>query len=413
MSEHERGKILRELFSDFDILLAQRDFEKAVDMLLKINESTKVSLKQPHTYDYQQLIYKQKETELINILRKDLTTSKERGNNKGVIKTGKRVVNSLIKLGIYDEAIDLFIDYHKHLNAETLRKIKLEESNTIYMNKVLSLFFENLRISFQSFGEAFSNLINYCFSSYSSWYDTEIEILIKKLQSQHYLGRHFDLTIENCEIIFSKSKQFSSMNNFELTFLFESKLSPILEKTIREQHDILVEASKQRSKCELDDSIKPTALSNSNYEQNRQVQVDKLMNDLTEKLKLGEYFTESEFETMRSCTSGALQFSCGVINFLCDCLRVYYQDISFCLVETITKLFKLELKLYSNYLSKNVNRMDGKSNRITKQDIFNNVCCIEKIFLVCEQLYFNKTGVHSKFFVKLAEKFSNFKAENF
>ncbi len=203
MSDNERNKLIRELFSDFDILLAQRDFEKAVEMLLKIKQSTvarkPLSAKsangsgdaQASMYDYQQLIYKQKETELIGILRKDLVTSKERGNNKGVIKTGKRVVNSLIKLGIYDEAIDLFIDYHKHLNAETLRKIKLEESNSIYMNKVLSLFFENLRISFQSFGEAFSNLINYCFSSYASWYDTEIEILIKKLQSQHYLGMLF------------------------------------------------------------------------------------------------------------------------------------------------------------------------------------------------------------------------------
>ena len=195
MSEQERNKMLRELFSDFDILLAQRDFEKAVEMLLKIKQSSQrgqsQSEPQPSSSDFQQLIYKQKETELIGILRKDLTSSKERGNSKGVIKTGKRVVNSLIKLGIYDEAIDLFIDYHKHLNAETLRKIKLEESNSIYMNKVLSLFFENLRISFQSFGEAFSNLINYCFSSYASWYDTEIEILIKKLQSQHYLGKGF------------------------------------------------------------------------------------------------------------------------------------------------------------------------------------------------------------------------------
>lgn len=425
MSEHERNKILRELFSDFDILLAQRDFEKAVEMLLKIKQSTNSSKSavmsksqdgQSNIYDYQQLIYKQKETELINILRKDLVLSKERGNNKGVIKTGKRVVNSLIKLGIYDEAIDLFIDYHKHLNAETLRKIKLEESNTIYMNKVLSLFFENLRISFQSFGEAFSNLINYCFSSYSSWYDTEIEILIKKLQSQHYLGRHFDLTIDNCELIFIKSKQFSSMNNFELTFLFESKLSPILEKTIREQHDILIDASIQRSKIELDDSLKLTAQAKANYEQNRQVQIEKLITDLTQKHKLEDYFNEEDFINMRSCTSSALQFSCGVINFLCDCLRVYYQDISFCLVETITKLFKLELKLYSNYLLKNANRdkeNSNKNNRVKKEDIFHNVCCIEKIFLVCEKLYFNKTSVHSKFFVKLAEKFLAFKAENF
>ena len=219
MSVSERNAILRELFSDFDILLAQRDFEKAVEMLLKIRQSSS----KPGTTSgdaVQQLIYKQKETELINILRKDLIGSKERGNNKGVLKTGKRVVNSLIKLKIYDEAIDLFIDYHKHLNAETLRKIKLEESNAIYMNNVLNSFFENLRVSFESFREAFSQLISYCYSTYISWADTEIEILLKKLQSQHYLGRHFDLTIENCQLIFDKAREFSSANHFEVSDIF-------------------------------------------------------------------------------------------------------------------------------------------------------------------------------------------------
>ena len=91
ISERERNNILRDLFSDFDILLAQRDFEKAVDMLLRIKASTSGLVKSAaaattenaNVYDFQQLIYKQKETELINILRKDLVASKERGNNKG------------------------------------------------------------------------------------------------------------------------------------------------------------------------------------------------------------------------------------------------------------------------------------------------------------------------------------------
>ena len=92
-----------------NILLAQRDFEKAVEMLLKIRQSSSIAKAAITTATssnsdvVQQLIYKQKETELINILRKDLTGSKERCNSKGVLKTGKRVVNSLIKLKIYDE----------------------------------------------------------------------------------------------------------------------------------------------------------------------------------------------------------------------------------------------------------------------------------------------------------------------
>ena len=86
VNDYERSKILRELFSEFDILLAQRDFEKAVEMLLKIKMSTQnkqsstsaTSATAPQD-DIQQLIYKQKEAELINILRKDLVHSKERG----------------------------------------------------------------------------------------------------------------------------------------------------------------------------------------------------------------------------------------------------------------------------------------------------------------------------------------------
>jgi hypothetical protein len=224
------------------------------------------------------------------------------------------------------------------------------------------------------------------------------------------------LTIDNCELIFTKSRQFSSQHNFDLTFLFETKLGPILERTIREQHDILIDASLQRSKRELDDSPKLSASGRANHEQNRQVQVDKLTSDLTQKLKLAEYLTDEDLANMRTCTSSALQFSAGVINFLCDCLRVYYQDISFCLVETITKLFKLELKLYQNYLSRQVAKERGAASsgsRVKKEDIWRNVCLIEKMFLVCERLYFNRTGFHSKFFVKLAEKFIAFKRENF
>ncbi len=124
------------------------------------------------------------------------------------------------------------------------------------MSNVLNSFFDNLRNSFLSFREAFSSQINYCFSSYISWCDTEIEIFIKKLQSQHYLGRHFDLTIENCELIFQKAKAFSEMNNFELSFIFETKLTPVLEASIKEQYDILKDASIQRSKLELEDNSK-------------------------------------------------------------------------------------------------------------------------------------------------------------
>jgi hypothetical protein len=406
-NDHERAKILRELFSEFDILLAQRDFEKAVEMLLKIKQSTKKpdnNSTSANTQDpVQQLIYKQKETELINILRKDLTQSKERGNSKGVVKTGKRVVSSLIKLKIYDEAMDLFIDYHKYLNSETLRRIKLEESNQIYMNNVLNSFFDNVRQSYVSFCEQFVGLTNFCFSTYLSWCDTEIEILIKKLESQHYLGRQFDLTIENCELIFMKAKEFTE---FEVKFLFETKLVQILEQAIREQLDILIDASIQRSKLELDD----TGGNAANNEQTRVVHVQKLIKDIEGKGLLGGgHFTERDIDLIKKCTITSLQFSRGALNFFFNCLRVYYQDINYKVVESFVKLFKAEIKIYGIYLNKSA---QGATN-INKQDVQNNVWLIDRVFTVVEAFYFAKTGVHSKQFVKLVDKITKFKEENF
>ena len=96
LSDPEQGKMLRDLFADFDILLAQRDFERAVDTLLRLKTATSSS----SSTSVQQLIYKQKERELIGILRKDLAASKERGNNsKGVAKVfvNKIGLHSLIQ----------------------------------------------------------------------------------------------------------------------------------------------------------------------------------------------------------------------------------------------------------------------------------------------------------------------------
>jgi exocyst complex component 8 len=312
------------------------------------------------------------------------------------------------------KAIDLFIDYHKHLNSETLRKIKLEESNAIYMNNVLNSFFENLRVSFESFREAFAQLISYCYSTYISWADTEIEILLKKLQSQHYLGRHFDLTIENCQLIFDKAREFSSANHFEVNFLFETKLIPILEASIKEQHDILIDASVQRSKLELDGAT-------SNTEQNRQVQIEKFLKnlemsrgELSAEYTLKSMFKETDLKLVESCTSSGVQFARGILNFFCDCLKVFYQEINFCLVETIVKLVKGELKIYKINLDIKPDTQNGKKlNPMKKQDIYNNVCLMEAVFDVIQKLYFKQTSVNSKFFVKMAERIVKFKEENF
>ena len=197
----------------------------------------------------------------------------------------------------------------------------------------------------------------------------------------------------------------------KVKFLFETKLVSVLENSIKEQHDILIDASLQRSKLELEGTT-------TNTEQNRQVQIAKFLKDLDTR-QLKDLFKEADLKLAQSCTSSAVQFSRGVLNFFCDCLKVYYQDVNFCLVETFVKLFKGELKIYKINLDikpDSVQKTDTgskKLNPMKKQDIYNNICLMEAVFDVIQTLYFKQTGIKSKFFVKVAERIHKFKEENF
>ena len=441
--DFNRSKFIRDQFSDFDIFLAQRDFEKAVDLLIRIKTTS------PSTVDsIQQLVYKQKETELITMLRKDLNISKERGN-KGIQKTGKRVVNCLVKLKIYDEALNLFIDYHKTLNSESLKKIKLEESNSIYMNNVMNLFFDNLKLSFSSFKEAFQSILNFSLSTYLSWAETEIEILIRKLQSQHYIGRRFDLTIENCELIFDRASQFSK---FEVKFFFENKLREIIEKSIHEQKKILMDASIQRAKTFDGNSQVNT---HSQNEQNRQTQLQKFLSDLDNRgfvvarvsngvktsaaaingssssnMLLTPNTNNTRLMAIRSPSPSmqtaehnmfdfnlntlnvsAIQFSRGILNFFCDLLRIYYQDINYTLNEAIVEMFKAELKIYSKKMQEQSS--DPLWHKY-KKSVENNLNFIfDHLLPLIERLYEEKTKIKSKNLTKLHERYIKYKNENF
>ena len=151
-------------------------------------------------------------------------------------------------------------------------------------------------------------------------------------------------------------------------------------------------------------------------DQNRQLHIENFLKDI-ELNQLKKYFESGDFELLSRCSSASIQFARGSLNFFVSCMRVYYQDINFLIVETITKLFKAELKLYNMHISKNLNNESGDKqqsksmNRLNKRDIFSNVCLAEKSFSIIRKVFLERTGIDSKFFIKLSEKFTKFKEE--
>jgi hypothetical protein len=50
----------------------------------------------------------------------------------------------------------------------------------------------------------------------------------------------------------AKAREFAEANQFEVLYLVETKLVPVLDTTIKEQLEILIDASLQRSKLDLE-----------------------------------------------------------------------------------------------------------------------------------------------------------------
>jgi hypothetical protein len=192
--------------------------------------------------------------------------------------------------------------------------------------------------------------------------------------------------------------------------MFETKLISIIENTIENECNILINASSQRSKLEMDN------LNNINSDQARQLQIEKFLADLESK-KIKIFKTNADRDTLNSATTSAIQFCRSAINFFYDICRIYYQDINYCIIDTIAKLFKTELKTYtkthmSNQKKGNKNVPSDKK-LLTKEDIYSNICLIEKSFNLIETLYFEKTGIKSKFLSKVTDRYSKFRQDNF
>lgn len=174
-----------------------------------------------------------------------------------------------------------------------------------------------------------------------------------------------------------------------------------------------------RSKFELEDKS-----SAANNEQNRQSHVEKLIKELEVKDMIvasnnpvEDKLNNKDIELIKKCTVTGLQFSRGVVDFFLSCMRVYYQDINYAIIESIVKLFKAEIKIYTIYLEKHMsttaNTTTSGSNRISKQDIYNNVCLVDRVMDVIVFIYGAKTGIKSKHFEKLKERMKKFKNDNF
>lgn len=147
---------LTELPEDLDVCIAQRNFEDAVGLVLKVNEHFAVYPK--CCDDIMQtdlkLRIEHRIKELIDALTNDLQIAPDRSLQTGP-RSSRRAVALLVKLGKSSLATKLFLNQRSALLKFCLKQQKIEGATLQYIKRMSSVFFNNVIETTKEFQKAF------------------------------------------------------------------------------------------------------------------------------------------------------------------------------------------------------------------------------------------------------------------
>lgn len=162
VSESESEMIplwLQECPDDMDVLIAQRNFEDAVTLVVKVNDHLVLY---PKCYDVfmqndLKLRVNHKIQELIECISNELQASPDRSLQSGP-RSARRAVQLLLKLGKASLACKLFLNQRSSILNFSLKQQITEGSPLTYIKRLISVFFNNVIETSREFEKAFKTM---------------------------------------------------------------------------------------------------------------------------------------------------------------------------------------------------------------------------------------------------------------
>lgn len=147
---------LQEFPDDMDVFIAQRNFEDAVALVLKVNDHL---ILYPKCYDgfFQndlKLRVNHKIQELVECISHELQTSPDR-SLQAAPRSARRAVQLLLKLGKASLATQLFLQQRSSILKSSLPRPMSEGSAVPFIKRLTSVFFNNLIETSREFDKAF------------------------------------------------------------------------------------------------------------------------------------------------------------------------------------------------------------------------------------------------------------------
>lgn len=213
-----------------DVFIAQREFDKAVNLIDKLKLHVKDANEQMSYRDIKART-SHRINRLSEVLMNELKSSTS-GSLRGGPRAARRAVGLLLRLGRASKACDLFLQNHSHIVEHELKQIKLEGATTIYIANISSTFFTCLKNAAKEFELAFGENSG-SYSAFMVWCVRELEAFlsfycVESIFPPVKSNLNFSMISESVSIILKEANTLESIGidlAFKVTFILRERLS--------------------------------------------------------------------------------------------------------------------------------------------------------------------------------------------
>lgn len=168
---------IKEVPENLDVCIAQREFDRAVELVLKTKAFIK-GFNDSHALRDIRARLNHRINQLSDVLKKELEASPS-GSLRGGPRAARRAVGLLIKLGRSAEACALFLKNYRQIILHDVEDVKMEGAINLYIANFAATFFTGLRNAATEFERAFDK--NYgSYSTFINWCNNLLKLFSEK-----------------------------------------------------------------------------------------------------------------------------------------------------------------------------------------------------------------------------------------
>lgn len=333
---------IKEVPEKLDVCIAQREFDYAVELIVR----TKAFLKgsgDVHALRDIRARLNHRTNQLSEVLKKELEASPS-GSLRGGPRAARRAVGLLIKLGRSAEACGLFLENYRQIILHEIDDVKMEGAINLYVTNFATTFFKGLRNAAVEFERAFDKTYG-SYSTFIDWCNKLLKLFAEKSSQVIFIASNYPLsTISDC--ILSTMKECDALNDIglDLSFALWDLYHPYLAEALDNGRKRI------REECAISGTAETWEPLDLKTDQPKLSAVILQM----ESLGMNE-FGNLVHEGIIDLSSTTINFCSKTINFMYDVFSIYTPQLLEDFIGCFCDIFNNMVELYSDALGRDEN----------------------------------------------------------